>query len=226
MTLFLKLSYVDKLWELSHGNLVTKWPFPSLGKVTVIFIEEVFFIKMWIVNKAFPFRMGATSFSGVLLNLQNYLTQLFIASHKDIILLVTRIKWMHIILFRTNFSLQVLRLLFPWLQNMYKWLYWKDDSFITIYTNLCKPILVFQVSNLPDQTVLVKLFLWGLQETSKVGFFEGTVPALVELCRRHLLGNKGASKIRHVESHRGSPSFPINFHYIFRRCEFSLALAL
>ena len=43
---FLKLYYVDQLLELSHGNLATKWPFPIWGKVTVISIEELLFIKM------------------------------------------------------------------------------------------------------------------------------------------------------------------------------------
>lgn len=72
------------------------------------------------------------------------------------------------------------------------------------------------VSNLLAQTLLGKFFLWELQEIGNVGFFEGTILALGELCNvstHHLLGNKDAFQIRHVETGEAmsSPVIDIRF---------------
>lgn len=53
----------------------------------------------------------------VILNFQNYLTQFFTDSYKDFVLLVTAIKCIQKIVFRTNFSLQVIAMITKYTQG-------------------------------------------------------------------------------------------------------------
>jgi hypothetical protein len=94
---------MDKFLELSHDNLLVKPPFPSLGKITVISTKNLPFIKMWTMNMAYTFWMGITSIRS---NSSIYLIQLFIDSYKGIIPLGIHMKFIHLVLIRTRFSLK------------------------------------------------------------------------------------------------------------------------